>query len=608
VSGAPAFLLSEALRGEGARLVDAQDRSVINPLQARDVVAHVVSGHRSVIAGIRGGQSTPFGADEDPRQAWEEASRAINEITADPAILAKEIDGPIGKMPAGQIIGQFVTMDLLVHTWAEIVPGDTVLLHAAAGGVGHEDMRDWLEMVDALGELRVLEGVDWQENIGRIAEMLVHTDGAPAVLFDKIPGYPDGYRILTNAQGERPRLAVSLGLPAGITAFDLMDEWERRMDTVKPISPAIVSDGPVTENVFEGNAIDLWKFPTPKWHEQDGGRYLGTGVCVITKDPDSDWINMGTYRVMIHDSSHTGLYISPGKHGRIHRDKAFERGEPLPVVVVPGMDPLLFIASCLEMAPGVNELAWVGGMRGRPVECLRGQYTGLPIPVRAEIALEGVLHPTERRLEGPFGEWTGYYASASRDEPVFEVKALYYRDNPIILGVPPEKPPYEAHRFRQYLRSANLRRELRLVGVPDVVGAWCHTVGGCRLFNVVSIKQRYPGHARQAGHVASQCRAGAYLGRITVVVDEDIDITDLNEVMWAVCTRSDPERSLDIIHRAWSGPLDPAIEPGKKGFNSRMIIDATRPWEWKDRFPPPIGPTQATKRIKRARWGWLIKR
>src|SRR6266516_2617527 len=167
-----------------------------------------------------------------------------------------------------------------------------------AGGVGHQDMRDWLEMVDALGELRVLEGVDWQENIGRIAEMLVHTDGAPAVLFDKIPGYPDGYRILTNAQGERARLAVSLGLPADISAFDLMDEWERRMDTVKPVPPAIVTDGPIAQNVFEGDDIDLWKFPTPRWHEQDGGRYLGTGVCVITKDPDSDWINMGTYRVM----------------------------------------------------------------------------------------------------------------------------------------------------------------------------------------------------------------------------------------------------------------------------------------------------------------------
>jgi len=271
------------------------------------------------------------------------------------------------------------------------------------------------------------------------------------------------------------------------------------------------------------------------------------------------------------------------------------------------MDPLLFVASALEMAPGVSELEWVGGMRGRAVECIRGRHTGLPIPARAEIALEGFLHPDQLRLEGPFGEWTGYYASASREEPVFEVRALYHRTDPIILGVPPEKPPYEAHRFRQYLRSANLRREVRLAGIPDVTAAWCHGVGGCRLFNVVAIKQRYPGHARQAGHVAAMCRSGAYMGRITVVVDDDIDVSDLNEVIWAVCTRSDPERSFDIIKRAWSGPLDPAIRPEDRGFSSRVVIDATRPWEWRDRFAPAIGPEPEEKRITRERWSWILR-
>src|SRR5438105_11655091 len=486
-------------------------------------------------------------------------------------------------------------------------PEPAALLAEVRRGRPHEDMRDWLQMVDAAGELRVLHGVDWEDNIGRITEMLHHTDGAPAVLFDDIPGYPSGHRILVNAQSERSRLAITLGLPLEIGTWDLMDEWERRMDSTRPLPPAQVADGPVMENVFEGPDVDLFRFPTPLWHPQDGGRYLGTGDCVITRDPDGSWINVGTYRVMVHDRNHTGLYISPGKHGRLHRDKHFARGEPRPAVVLVGMDPLLFVASALEMAPGLSELEWVGGMRGRPVECVTGRHTGLPIPARAEMALEGFLHPDQKRLEGPFGEWTGYYASGSREEPVFEVRAVYHRHDPVILGVPPEKPPYEAHRFRQYLRSANLRRELRLAGIPDVTAAWCHGVGGCRLFNVVAIKQRYPGHARQAGHVASQCRAGAYLGRITVVVDEDIDITDLNEVMWAVCTRSDPERSLDIIHRAWSGPLDPAIEPGKKGFNSRLIIDATRPWEWKDEFPPAIGPTPEQKRITRARWGWILK-
>jgi 4-hydroxy-3-polyprenylbenzoate decarboxylase len=471
----------------------------------------------------------------------------------------------------------------------------------------YKDLREWLDLVDKLGELRKLTGVGWEEDIGRITEMLVHTEGAPAVLFDEVPGYPKGYRILVNAQSERPRLAVTLGLPTDIGPFELMDEWTARMDNLKPQPIEWVEKGPITENVFEGDDIDLWKFPTPKWHEQDGGRYLGTGDAVITKDPDSAWINMGTYRVMIHDERNTGLYISPGKHGFIHRNKYFEKGESMPAVVLVGEDPLLFIASCIEIAPGITELEWAGGMRGRSYQCLKGRHTGLPIPVDAEIALEGFLHFDRKRLEGPFGEWTGYYASASRDEPLFEVKALYHRNDPIILGVPPEKPPYEAHRFRKYLRSANLKRELRLAGVPDVVAAWCHETGGCRLLNVVAIKQRYPGHARMAGHVAAMCRAGAYLGRFVIVVDEDIDVTDLNEVMWAVVTRSDPERDFDFIKRAWSGPLDPAIKPGEKGHNSRVIIDACRPWEWKDQFPPAIGPSPEYKRETREKWGWIIK-
>ncbi|HUZ22001.1 MAG TPA: UbiD family decarboxylase [Acidimicrobiales bacterium] len=487
-------------------------------------------------------------------------------------------------------------------------PGDfaEAEIDALGSGAQHEDLRDWLALVAATDDLRILEGVDLDENIGRITEMLQHTEGAPAVLFDAIPGYPRGFRILVNAQSERRRLAITLGLPVDISVWDLMDEWERRMDTVKPLPIEIVDDGPVLEVVSTEDAVNLLELPVPLWHPADGGRYLGTGDCVITLDPDSNWVNMGTYRVMVHDERHTGLYISPGKHGRIHRDKAFERGEPLPVVVLCGMDPLLFVASCLEMPPGLSELEWAGGMRGRPVECVVGRYTGLPIPARAEIALEGFLHPDQLRLEGPFGEWTGYYASSAQQVPVLEVKALYRRNDPIMLGVPPEKPPFEAHRFRQYLRSANLRRELRLAGVPDVKAAWCHGVGGCRLFNVVAITQRYPGHAVQAGHIASQCRAGAYLGRITVVVDDDIDVSDLDEVIWAICTRSDPERSFEFIRRAWSGPLDPAIQPGKKGFNSRVVIDATRPWEWRDEFPPAVGPTPEEKAITRERWAWIL--
>ena len=471
----------------------------------------------------------------------------------------------------------------------------------------YNDLREWLARAEEIGELRHVRGAPLDPDVGQIAEMLAHTDESPAVLLDEFAGFPKGYRILLNANGARRRLALTLGLPIDISGHDLMERFQEMVDTATPLPMKYVETGPVMENIFEGDAVDVCKFPVPKWHELDGGRYIGTGSSDITRDPDTGWVNLGTYRVMVHDRNHVGFYISPGKHGRMHRDKYFERNEPCPVVVVLGGDPLLFIASTLDIPYVVNEYEWTGALRGRPYEVINGKYTGLPIPAHAEIVLEGFSYPGVTRDEGPFGEWTGYYASASRAEPVIEVKAIYHRNAPILLGCPPNKPPYEAHRYRVYLRSALLKRELEAAGVPDVTAVWCHGVGGCRLLNVVAIKQRYPGHSRQAGHIAAMCRTGAYLGRLVIVVDDDIDVTDLGEVMWAVVTRADPETSLDIIHRAWSGPLDPAIAPDKKGFNSRLIIDACRPWEWRDKFPPPIGPRPEVKRATRDKWGYLLK-
>ena len=475
-------------------------------------------------------------------------------------------------------------------------------------GFRYGDLREWIAAARELGEVRDVKGATWQEDIGRITEMLHHTDDSPAVLFDDIPGYPSGFRILANANATRRRLALTFGLPLDIERRPLMDEFLRLTEAERAVKPRVVKDGPVFENVLRGDDVDVLKFPAPFWHPLDGGRYLGTGVVDVLKDPESDWVNLGTYRVMVVDEKRVTIFISPGKHGRQFRDAYFKRKEPCPIAVVIGVEPLLFIASTLEVGYGISEYDWTGGIRGEPYEVVIDPVTKLPIPAAAEIVLVGFLRHDKRAPEGPFGEWTGYYASGEREEPVLEVEAIYHRDDPIILGVPPNKPPYEPHRYREYLRSALLLRELKAAGVPGVVDAHCFGVGGCRLFNVVSIQQRYAGHARQTGHVAAMCRVGAYLGRIVVVVDDDIDITDLNDVMWAILTRSDPERSLDIIHRAWSGPLDPAIHPDSKGHNSRLIIDATKPWEWRDKFPIAIGPDAETKRETRKKWGWILEK
>ena len=469
-------------------------------------------------------------------------------------------------------------------------------------------LRSWLGAVAELGELRRVTGASWQEDIGAATEILQQTQDAPAVLFDEIPGHAPGFRVLVNNFGSIRRIALALGLPPDRDVMTLLGLWREKTQELKPVPPVLVSDPPVKQNVLRGGDVDLLRFPTPIWHEADGGRYIGTASADITRDPDEGWVNLGTYRVMVHDKDRVGFYISPGKHGRIHRDKYFARGEPCPVAVAIGMHPLLYLASATESQYGVSEYDWAGGILGEPVEVFEGEVTGLPLPADAEIILEGFAFPQENLVEGPFGEWTGYYASASREEPVIHVERVYFRDNPIIVGSPPTRPPDEQSRYRAFLRSAVLSGELEQAGVPDIQGVWCHEVGGSRLWVVVSVHQRYPGHARQAGHLAASVRSGGYLGRYVVVVDEDIDPTDLEEVVWAICTRSDPERSIDIMKRAWSGPLDPAIRPGQKGFNSRAILDATRPFEWRDEFPPVSAMSRERRQAALKRWGYLLEK
>lgn len=475
----------------------------------------------------------------------------------------------------------------------------------------YDGLREWLELIDEHGQLRHVQGASCEEDIGAATEVLQHAPGSPAVLFDNIPGYAPGYRVLVNALKSETRLALTFGLPLGLPKYELSQRLAAKLAEVKPLPAEYVTDGPVLENVHEGTRMDVEEFPVPKWHPLDGGRYIGTGSYNVTKDPDEGWINLGTYRVMLGDSHHVFFYASPGKHGRIHRDKYFARKEPCPVVVVAGGDPLLFLAGGTELPYGVCEYDWAGGVRGEPYRLIRGRYTGLPFPADAEIVIEGFAYPDDLQPEGPFGEWTGYYASSARLEPRIEVKAIYHRNNPIILGSPPMRPPDETSFYRSFIRSPLLQEEMQKAGVPDVQAVWCHEVGGSRLLVAVAIKQRYPGHTAQAGHIAAQCHVGAYCGRYVVVVDEDIDVSNLEEVVWAMCTRSDPATSIDIINRAWSTHLDPRISPEDKEkgklWNSRAIIDATRPFEWKDRYPAVNMPSHEERKQAWAKWGYLTK-
>lgn len=466
----------------------------------------------------------------------------------------------------------------------------------------YKDLRGWIERADELGELRRVDGADWNLEIGALAEAAQGMADSPAVLFDKIQGYPQGRRVLTGIHNPTlKRQCLTNHLPLDYNRDQFIQAWKERLNRPRLIPPETVRGGPLLENVHEGKAIDLFSLPVPYWHEQDGGRYIGTADLVITRDPDEGWVNLGCYRVMAHDRDTLALYMSPGHHGNIHRQKYFDRNEPLPVAICFGPDPLLWLAAMMDLDWGASEYDWAGGIRGAPFEVIAGKHTGLPLPADGEVVIEGEVVPGGKIKEGPFGEFTGYYASGERAEPLLKVKRLMHRDDPILTGAPPIRPAAGAD--ATLIRSAFIWDYLEKAGVPDVRGVACYQT---RFFLAVSIRQRYPGHARQAALVASQCRAGALLTRYVVVVDDDVDIWDFNDVLWAMCTRADPAADIDIARRCWSNPLDPIIPRAERGFNSRALIDACRPYEWMKDFPPVSGASAELKERVLKKYGARI--
>jgi UbiD family decarboxylase len=470
------------------------------------------------------------------------------------------------------------------------------------------DLRAWLREVRELGELKDVRGADWNLELGAISEVNVRNNLPPALLFDEIAGYPKGFRVLTCSTSSPARLSSILRLGVETTHHALVQKlrgmpkvWQAEAPGYDPV---ITEFGPTVQNVQEGEKVDLYTFPSPFWHEKDGGRYIGTGCCVVTTDFDTEWVNVGTYRVMIHDRNHVGLDMVPGKHGAIQYDKYMRAGKPFPVAIVAGCDPLGYLISGIEVPFGMCEYNYIGAILKEAVSVVKGRSTGLPFPSASEIVLEGWAHPGDERIEGPFGEFHGYYPGKAHAAPVVTIERVYYRNDPILIGSPPAKPPNDYSYSKAVMRSALLFDALLAAGVPDVKAVWAHEIGGARMFNVVAIKQRYAGHAKQAGHILSQCGVGAYMSRYSVVVDEDIDPSNLQEVMWAVATRTEPEVDIDIIKRGMGSKNDPMYVAYryKAPFSSKAIIDACRPYDHLEEFPEVAEASKELQERVRAKW------
>ena len=440
------------------------------------------------------------------------------------------------------------------------------------------DLRDFIAKCEKEGEFkRVKAEVDWNLELSHIAK-LSEEKGGPVLLFENVKGYDTP--VVTSIFTKTTRMAMVLGMPANSTIFEMSKKWVEVTEK-GGIPPKLVNSGPVMQNQKTGDEVDILSFPVPRYLPDDVGRFFGTAVSVITKDPETGFMNLGCYRMEVLDKKSLGCNFIKGKDAEVMLQKYRTRNELMPCAAAIGGDPRLLFVSGSTLPYGTGEYDIAGALRGRPVEAIESEVTGLPIPAHAEIVAEGFINPDPKsyRDEGPFGEYTGYYSGARSPKPWLDIKRILYREQPIFWAELIGRPPSANVLTHALAKTAALWTQLNKMGVPGISSV-CFPPSSGRFWVVVSVKQMYPGHARQVGLAALGTVAGHYGVKGVIIVDDDIRADDWERVMWALSVRYNPATDTEIITETRSTPLDPALPIGQRNIGSQIIIDATIPFHW----------------------------
>lgn len=463
------------------------------------------------------------------------------------------------------------------------------------------DLREFIQKCEEEGELlRIKAEVDWDLELSHISKLNEEKNG-PALLFENVKGYLSP--VLTGVFGTVKRLAIALGMPTDYSMCELARQW-MKLSIKEPISAQQVDSGPVTENVIEGAQVNLFDFPVPKFYPLDGGRYIGTTEFLVCRDPETGEINLGTYRMQALDERSVGLNMGVGKRGERILRKYRKAKKPMPAAVVIGCDPVLLMTGA-AMFKAASDYDVASSIRGKPMEILISDYTGLPIPATAEIVLEGEVDPENFRPEGPFGEYTGYYTEEIDREvpkPWLSVKRILHRNNPILWASAAGRPVTDIHMLLAFTRLAALWTELERMKIPGIKSVYIPPESAGRFWVIVSIQQLYPGHAAQVADAVIATNTGSYGVKGVIVVDEDIAADDLSRVWWALSVRYNPLRDTEIIKRGRSTQWDPSLDPDSSKFiTSRILIDATIPFEWEVKPKEIRLSEEVVEKVKR-RW------
>ena len=424
------------------------------------------------------------------------------------------------------------------------------------------DLRGYLEVLRQTfpEEIRVVDRqVSNRFELPAVLERLEMEKQHPAVIFNRVKEYD--MPVVSNLFATRKRLALALGCGEK----DLNHVYRIRED--KQIEPRIVETGPVKEVIQKGDDVDLTMLPIVTHSEMDAGPYITAGAMVV-KDPETGIRNIGVYRHMLFSKNQMGIHLAETSHSNLIYDKYIGRSRPMEVAITIGMHPLFYLGVLSFVPFGSDEYGVVGGLMEKPLQLVKCETVDLEVPAFAEIVLEGVIDPVARRLEGPYGEYTGLYGHAEQN-PIVEVKAVSRRNAPYYLDV------FSAHIDQQLLggtpRLGSIYRAVKMA-CPTVRDIFMPPSGCCRLICYISIDKRHEGETKNA--ICAAFAADPFI-KYAVVVDTDINIFDDFSVLRAIATRVHMDDDVFSIRNAKGHPLDPTA---REGFLvGKVGVDATKP-------------------------------
>jgi 4-hydroxy-3-polyprenylbenzoate decarboxylase len=473
--------------------------------------------------------------------------------------------------------------------------------------MAYKDLRQFIETLDSMGELKHIHAPVSQDlEIAEITDR-ISKQGGPALLFHNVTGHK--VPVLINAFGSRRRTLVSLGLESYESFFEkyfellekpagMMDKLKLlpRLTEIAQMAPKTVKTGPCKEVIYKDN-LSLNHFPILKCWPKDGGRYI-TLPLVFTYNPQTGKHNCGCYRLQVFDEKTLGMHWQLHKHGAAHHQKYVQENKRMEVAVAIGCDPALTFSAVAPLPDDLYEMLFAGLLREKAVEMVACETVNLEVPAHAEIVIEGYVDPAETRVEGPFGDHTGYY-SLEDHYPVLHVTCITHRKDPIyhtiIVGPPPQEDDYLGQAVERVFLPV-IRKQL-----PEIVDMHMPFEGIFHNLVLISIKKRYPGHARKVMH-AIWGLGQAMFSKVIVVVDDDVDVQNVREVAWKALNHIDPERDIEFV----MGPIDVLDHSSRlMGYGSHMGVDATRKWksEGFDRpWPDEIVMSPEIKELVLRRW------